>query len=231
MTITAAYVAVWLAIAPAGGAGEQDDREANPHFVEARDAFEAEDWDAAARAFAAAYVVDGRAEYLYAQAQAERRGGRCEDAIATYARFIEAGPPAEAIADARDNIAKCEQERPRAPPPQIVVAPPPRQPSAPPTRETVVARRWYRDPWGGIATSAGVACAAAGGALLGVAHERERNAATAVNEQGYRDAISDAPAMSRAGIGLLSAGAALLVTGIVRWSVLAAGERRRARRF
>jgi hypothetical protein len=37
--------------------------------------------------------------------------------------------------------------------------------------------------------------------------------------------------MSRAGIGLLSAGAALLVTGIVRWSVLAAGERRRARRF
>src|SRR5687768_12870216 len=113
MTGVAACVAVWLVLAPAG----EDERAANPHFAPARAAFEAEDWDTAAREFAAAHAHDGGLEYLYAQAQAERRGGRCEDAIETYQRFIDAGPPPEAIADAQSNIAKCEQERPASPPP------------------------------------------------------------------------------------------------------------------
>lgn len=219
----AACVAVWLVLAPAG----EDERAANPHFAPARAAFEAEDWDTAAREFAAAYGHDGRLEYLYAQAQAERRGGRCEDAIATYQRFIEAGPPPEAIAEAQGNIAKCEEERPAAPPPptppvaaqRVDVPPPDRAPAKP----------WIRDPWGGVATFGGIAIAAAGGALLGVAHDRERDAEGAGDEQDYRDAIAGAPVMSRAGIGLVSVGAALIVAGIVRWSVVAAAGRRRAR--
>jgi hypothetical protein len=80
-----------------------------------------------------------------------------------------------------------------------------------------------------VATVVGVAAAATGGALLGVAHDRERDAGRADHEQQYRDAIAGAPVMSRAGIGLLSAGAALLVAGIVRWSWVAAANRRRAR--
>lgn len=226
MTGVAASLAVWLALAPAG----DDVREQNPHFAPARAAFEAKDWDTAAREFEAAYAFDGRLEYLYAQAQAERKGGRCEDAIGTYQRFIDAGPPAEAIADAKDNIAACERARPASPPPPTppVATAAPRAIDEPPP-ERAPARPWYRDPWGGVATFGGVAIAAAGGALLGIAHDRERDAARAGDEQVYRDRIAGAPAMSRAGIGLLSAGAALIVAGIVRWSVVAAAERRRAR--
>jgi hypothetical protein len=219
----AACVAVWLVLAPAGA----DEREANPHFAPARAAFEAEDWDTAAREFAAAHAHDGRLEYLYAQAQAERRGGRCEDAMATYQRFIDAGPPPEAIAEARGNIAKCEEERPASPPPPAAAVSVQRVDAPPP--EPAPTKHWIRDPWGGVATFGGIAIAAAGGALLGVAHDRERDAERSGDEQDYRDAIAGAPAMSRAGIGLVSVGAALIVAGIVRWSLLAAAARRRPR--
>lgn len=218
-------LALWLALAPT----EEAERAANPHFEDARRAFEAGDWDAAARAFEAAYAHDGRLEYLYAQAQAERLGGRCEAAVATYRRFIAEGPPQAAVDEANDNIARCEPEPSEPPPPRVVDEPPPR--STPPEHERAEARPrpWYRDPWGGVATFGGVALASAGGALVGIAHDRERDALRADDEQGYRDAIDGAPQMSRVGIGLLSAGAALLVAGIVRWSWVAVANRRRAR--
>jgi hypothetical protein len=216
MSSLAAALAIVLAAAPAADPQRTD----NPHFEPARAAFEAEDWDTAAREFEAAYAFDGRLEYLYAQAQAERLGGHCEQATATYERFIAEGPPPAAVAEAEENLAKCE---PAPPPPR----PEPRTVQAPAPQPRP--KRWYRDPWGHVAVIGGVAIAATGAGFLGAAHARERDAAGAEDEQLYRDAIAGAPTMSRVGIGLLSAGAALIVVGIVRWSVLAAAERRRAR--
>jgi hypothetical protein len=224
MIVLAGSVAAWLALAPPS----EPERTANPHFDPARAAFEAEDWDTAAREFEAAYAHDGRLEYLYAQAQAERLGGHCAQAVESYRRFIAAQPPEAAIEDANENIAKCDPAKPRPPPPRVTAAPTPKE-AAPVDRDGARPRPWYRDPWGGVLAFGGIAVGATGGALIGIAHDRERDAARAEDEQGYRDAIAGAPTMSRVGIGLLSAGAALLVAGIVRWSWVAAARRRRAR--
>jgi hypothetical protein len=66
----AACVALWFALAPppADEAPDQDGRDANPHFTAARDGFVVEDWETAARQFAAAFAVDAGPEYLNAQA-------------------------------------------------------------------------------------------------------------------------------------------------------------------
>lgn len=72
----------------------------------------------------------------------------------------------------------------------------------------------------------GVALIAVGGGLLGEAHGRRREAEAAPNEQAYRDALSGAPALSRAGVAVLALGGALTVAGAVRFAVVAGREGR-----
>ncbi|MEM9459558.1 MAG: hypothetical protein AAGF11_35605 [Myxococcota bacterium] len=83
-----------------------------------------------------------------------------------------------------------------------------------------------RDPWGHALTWSGVVVAGIGAGLLGTAHGRRVAGARAPDEQAYRDALEGAPGLSRAGIGLLAAGGALLVAGIVRFSSVAVSRRR-----
>ena len=81
-------------------------------------------------------------------------------------------------------------------------------------------------PGGGTTTKPGVAVSSVGVGLLAEAHRRKGEAEAAPTEQGYRDALEGAPTLSRAGIAILAGGAALMVAGIVRFSVLAGREGR-----
>ena len=234
MTVPATVLlVVGLLLAP------EETRSSNPHFAEAETAFREQRWIDAAAAFAAAYELDPRPEYLYAQAQAERMGGECERAITTYRRFLAADPPDQAAKDARANMSKCAAVLPAleaspGPPAEAAVEPPPAivdDPSNPTEPSPVVdGPSWYRDPWGGVLTWTGVALGGAGGALLGEAHRRRDRAENSPDEQVYRDTMRGAPLMSRLGIGLLSAGGALLVSGIIRYATVgrSRGPRRTA---
>ncbi|HWB75375.1 MAG TPA: hypothetical protein VG755_10470 [Nannocystaceae bacterium] len=211
--MSAVAVALLLALGPAR-------REDNPHYRDAVAAWDAGDWDAAARAFAAAYEIDPRAEYVFAGARAHRNGGNCASAVPLFERFIALAPPKDAIADAELNLRECRAvlaasaPKPEPPPPRPVDVSP-----APAPRPSAA-----RDPWGHALTWPGLAVLGVGVGLLADAHARA-NRADGVDEQRYRDLLHGAPARSQAGIALATIGGAALVAGIVRFAVVAARKR------
>ncbi|MCX4247987.1 hypothetical protein [Paraliomyxa miuraensis] len=187
----------------------------------AEDAFAAGDYDQAATAAAEAYAAEGDPKYLYAQAQAERFGGRCELAIEHYREFIAAVPSSAATLAAQDNIAECETllERAKpAPEPEPEPTPPPATEA---TDEPEPRARWARDPLGGALVGTGAAVLAIGGGLYGQAHLDERAARQAHDVATYGDHIDRAYALSRVGLSLMIAGGTLVVGGAVRWAVVA----------
>jgi hypothetical protein len=95
----------------------------------------------------------------------------------------------------------------------------------PPPPEQPRHRSAARDPWGHALTWSGLAVAGVGAGLLVEAHRRRADGERAPDEQAYRDALRGAPVLSRAGIGVLAGGGALLVAGVVRFAVVAARGR------
>ncbi len=192
----------------------------------AREAYEDERFEDAARAFEQAYAQDPRPKYLYAQAQALRQGGDCVAAIDAYDVFLATNPPAAATADAQENRARCasrvaETNAESSPPQPVVAEPPP----APPRRRPREARPWYADPWGGALSGVGLTATIAGAVVLANAHAQDRRAHNSQDDATYLREFGSAPTTSRIGIGVLAAGGALLTAGVVRYAVVARRRR------
>jgi tetratricopeptide (TPR) repeat protein len=211
----------------------------HPEFVRGGRAFEAQRWDEAARAFEAAYADHPRPELLWAQAQALRFGGRCQEALPLYERFIATDPTDEEITDANTNIAACRElvgEQAEvvpvepAPPSESVAEPSPSPPPPPastlqpPDRNiaTHVQPRVSRDAWGHGLLWSGVGVAGIGAGLLAAGHAQRVDARGASTELEYQRTFAGAPALGKAGIAVLVTGAALITAGIVRFAVVGA---------
>jgi len=110
-----------------------------------------------------------------------------------------------------------------APPAPALQAPPPVQAPAPTTVASSPPhrKRWQRDALGLSLVGVGVAVAATGGALFGVAESRLD--AAAASYQDYADARS-APILRAVGIGGLGFGGVLVVIGVVRLALVGAGH-------
>jgi hypothetical protein len=190
-------------------------------------AFTAGDYEAAAKAAGEAHVATGDPKYLYAQAQAERFGGRCDLAVEHYRSFITLVPSSDATLAAQDNIAECEALLAAAPAPAPVepLGPAEPEPAALPV-DAPRPRHWARDPVGGVLVGAGVVVLGVGGGLYGQAKADERAAMRATDVVAYGERIDRAYTLSRAGLPVMIIGGALVVGGVVRWAVLA---RRNAR--
>jgi tetratricopeptide (TPR) repeat protein len=107
---------------------------AQEHYDAGMARFAARDWEAAERAFRAAYALDPRPDTLFAQAQATRLAGRCDEAIGLYQRFIAGGPARQQVEAARLSIARCETSAANAgapPPDKAAPAAPARAGTAP----------------------------------------------------------------------------------------------------
>jgi hypothetical protein len=185
-------------------------------------AFTAGDYEAAAKAAAEAHAATGDPKYLYAQAQAERFGGRCDLAVEHYRLFITLVPSSDATLAAQDNIAECEALLAAAPAPAPVepLGPAEPEPAALPV-DAPRPRHWARDPVGGVLVGAGVVALAVGGGLYGKAKADERSAMSATDVVAYGERIDSAYTLSRAGVSVMIIGGALVVGGVVRWVVLA----------
>ncbi|MEM9453180.1 MAG: hypothetical protein AAGF11_03315 [Myxococcota bacterium] len=208
---------------------------------QAEAAFEAGDYKTAISAARQAYIDEGDPVYLYVQAQAERFGGRCDEAIVHYREFVQAVPQGPAANAARDNITECEQalakaETASASEPDPVAPLGPLEPDAssaedPSTKASSESesesgpsdrdRSWIRDPWGGALVGVGVVALAVGGGFYGQARRDAREARAADNVVTYGEQIDRAIVLSRAGIPVMAAGGALVVAGVVRWIVVA----------
>ncbi len=181
--------------------------------------FYAEDFDAAAKAFADAYAIEPAAFLLYSWAQAERYAQRCDKAIRLFERFLATTPPSEEAAKARKAIVECGGIPPsEAPtPPPARVEPPPEAPPASPPR--VVPPPRVAPNVGLIVglsvTGVGALTGAAGAILLSNGTRLRDTAPDATTQQAYVDQLERSDRRQVRGLALVSIGAAMLIGGVV----------------
>lgn len=228
---------VGVAMSPAATAAPKkkkqvlQDKEARAHFERAQGHFESEDYEAAIPELKAAYALEPNPMLLYAWAQAERLAGSCARAVGLYRRYLETEPATEQRQLAEANLLDCEAELPPPPEPEpepeIDPLPPDDTVDDPPSTDEPT-RPWHRDPTGGVLFGVGLAGAAAGGTLMGVARSQGAQAPDADVEDDYLATRARAERMNIAGIVTLGVGSALLLGGVIRYAVVASKARRRS---
>lgn len=205
--------------------------EAQAKFRDAQEAFKAEDYDAAAAAVEAAYLIEPQPMLLYPWAQAERSRGNCAAAVELYQRFLDSDPPEAAATPARENMDRCQEqldaEAPEEPVEDIVDEVIEEEPE-PETKPKPVlqddppkAKAWYKDPLGGVLSGLGVAGVGAGVGLMAVGSSKAGKAVDQDMHSGYLDERDSATKLRNGGAIALSIGGALLVGGIVRYVLVA----------
>jgi hypothetical protein len=210
-----ALVLVLLTSAPTLAAEPAMAPAAKALYDEAMARYAARDYRAAIRALQAAYALDPRREFLFAQAQATRLAGDCPAALVLYQRFLDTQPAAPQIEATRIAVARCEASAtpPAAPPrpaaPPVVVAPLP-----PP--------RWYADRKGGLLVGVGLIGAGAGAALLASAHAADDDARAGASYDAVSSGHRSAERRWGWGLGVGIAGATLLAVGVGRFVWVAA---------
>ncbi len=176
----------------------------------------------AAAAFEAGYAIDPRPEFQYSLGQVYRRMGDCVRALVAYQLFLDSSPPAQAAERAHANQARC-RETMALRPGQLPVAPPPIAPRVLATTPAVTVQRiavrdpWYRDWLGDALTGVGAIALVAGGVSwgLGARARDDANAASTLEDFiEQRDAAARHRTIAIVGV---SAGAALITAGMVRY--------------
>jgi tetratricopeptide (TPR) repeat protein len=207
----------WLALVLA--LRTEDPRADNVHYRDAELAFAEGRWEDALVALDRAHEVDPRPEYLFMQAQVLRTHARCPEAIEKYREFLATAPPREDVLSAQAGLQLCGVEEP-APADPPVDDPPPAPPPEEPTRRVSSTAVTHALVWPGLAV-AGV-----GTGLLVAAHTRIARAREEPTEPEFEETARASPAMSQAGIALVSIGGAVLVAGIVHAIVVATRKKR-----
>ncbi len=225
-------VVLWAAVSAAGPDDLLADPEARALVAEAQVLFAEGNFADAAKKIEKAYLIEPVPELLFPWAQAQREQGNCRAAIALYNRMLEDIPDGPMATSARQNIARCEEEMPAEaaeeeqiipieedPPDEAVEA----APVAAPTErdDEPKAKVWFKDPVGGVLSGLGVAGVGAGAALLIVASSTAKNAPDAPSLADYTEQGDRAVTLRNAGAGVLSVGGALLVAGIIRYTLVA----------
>lgn len=178
-----------------------------------------DDFAAVAAHFEQAYARDPQPEYLYAQAKAEIRRGRCEQAVEVLDRLLASDPPEELIPAVDAELERCGAEpkpTPSPPPPAVIAATP--EPAAQPEPASLedTPRRRPVDALGVTLTSVGALLLSTGVPVAVVGGLRANDPPRGNNEDDYRRSIEGGRTLFGMGLGLGTVGAGLLTAGIVR---------------
>lgn len=208
--------------------------EAQAKLAEAQQAFADEDFDAAAAAVEAAYLIEPEPMLLLPWAQAERSRGNCAAAVELYQRFLDSDPPERMAGPARENMDRCQEQLDAEAEAEAEVEdevveddvedevvedelpPPPVEKDEPPK-----AKAWYKDPLGGVLAGVGVVGVGVGAGLLGAGASAAKGAPDQDSHMDYLDERDRATGLRNGGAIALSIGGALLVGGIIRYAVVA----------
>lgn len=230
LAVPVSVASLVLALAAPGQLLSNPDAKAK--LQEAQAAFKSEDYDAAAAAVEAAYIIEPNPMLLYPWAQAERSRGNCAAAVELYRRFLDSNPPEAAATPARENMERCEEqlaaEAPEPEPePEPVDEVIEEEPEPEPEQKPVVkdeqpkAKRWYADPVGGVLVGVGVVGVGVGAGLLGAAGSKAKKVGDAEMHTEYLDMRDGATKLRNGGAVALSIGGALLIGGVVRYVLVA----------
>jgi hypothetical protein len=203
----ASAILVVVALSRAAIAGPA---EAKPHVDSGVRAYSAGDYATAIDELSLAYSLDPAPKVLFAWAQALRLAGRCPDALARYKQYLGTGPSELDGAAATTGIALCEQivQQQQAELDRKAHEPPERPPAPQP---------WYRDTFGGVLVGGGVVGMSVGVTYLVLARHSLDASAQEPFRDRFIDLIDEATLRRRIGYTALGIGAALAVTGVVRY--------------
>jgi hypothetical protein len=198
--------------------------EARAHLVRGLEHYEKGRFAEAVSEFLAGQAIDAQPEFRYALGQAERKRGRCAEAIVYYQSYLDTRPSSVQAATARQNIARCKATVAELPPPSTP-APAPTLAPAPSTTPPPAPRANAAHDWRGhLLWSLGALTVAAGGTLWGLAERDLQAVAGATRYDQFTaayDSAAGADSQRIAGIVVLSAGGALIVAGIARLGYVA----------
>ena len=226
MTPPAPLVSLILSAVMALAPTRAMDPEAKERLERGLAGYKAKEYASAIKDFRVAYALDPRSEILFAWAQAERMYGRCSQATKLYQRFLDSKPSKQQGEAARQGLERCkgqpdttpldpEDEPEAAPEPEPEVAPEPEpepepEPPPPPPKRKV-------DGVGIGLLAAGVAVAATGAGLLGVAQGKASDLAEgAPGYDEFADGAGQVRNLRIAGGVLAGVGSALLIGGVVK---------------
>ncbi|MCH9687411.1 MAG: hypothetical protein K0V04_38610 [Deltaproteobacteria bacterium] len=227
-----------LSLAFAGPGQLLSNPEAQAKLREAQAAFEAEDFQAAAAAVEAAYIIEPEPMLLYPWAQAERSLGNCSAAVELYQQFLDSDPAEEVATIARDNRDTCQEQLDEdaaaaaAAEAEIIEdeiieddviedEPAPVVASVTPKDDEPKAKAWYTDPVGGALVGVGVVGVGVGAGLMGAGSGAARKAGDQGTHNGYLGERDRATGLRNGGAIALSIGGALIVGGVVRYLLVA----------
>lgn len=191
--------------------------------------------------FRKGFEMEPAAAFLYSWAQAERKSGNCRAAIRLYSQFIDSKPGPEPVEYATEQKAACAEvlaaEEPEAVGEGVVDDEPVEDEpieDAPiedaPIEETPDeipddgAKPWYKDPLGASLVAAGVVGVGAGTGLI-VAAQVEEDKASA-DYGSFADRVRRIENFRIAGGVILGVGGALLIGGIIRWTILGVRQKK-----
>jgi len=193
--------------------------EARAHYHRGLALFNEGRFAAARVEFEAGYQLQPLPLFLFNAAQAARRDGDAQGALALYRRFVAADPQSAERAEAEAHIAELAAKLPEpaaeppplvATPPLVVAAPPPVL-TPPPAITRTPARRDAADT---ALMTIGAAGAAAGAVLLGLGGARYADAQSSY--ASFDDAQRATPLVASGAV-LLAAGGVLVLTGAIRY--------------
>jgi tetratricopeptide (TPR) repeat protein len=177
------------------------DPAAQAHYTKARELYAANDFEAAAAEFQAAYDVEHDSVFLeFDIALAYRKAGRCDRAADAYRAFLAANPPPELADNARIGLERCT---------------PPPPPPPPPPKTIEIERPWTSDHLGLALAGTGTVAIVTGVVFNVLARSRANESFHPTSLLDFESSRSSAHDLELASWVLAGAGAALVAGGIV----------------
>jgi len=190
-------------------------------------------WLDAAADYEVVFEATGKLEVRYAQAEALRLGGRCDQALSMYDEYL-TGNPSQAMRTRTEQLIRvCEEELEATRAREAALQGPPLPDSPPEDAPTELdddppppPTPWYRDPAGDALVGVGLATSIAGGVVLGLGIREGNTRGDAPSDLAFSEQVDRANTMTLAGGVTLGIGGAVAIAGVVRWALV--GRRARA---
>lgn len=211
-------IAALVALPIAAFAGPKEKRQAQKHIAKATEAHQAGQYDLALTELKAAYELDPQPDLLYAIGQVHVKLDQCEDAIASYEKFLATNPPDEPTAAANEAIEACKAQlaAKAAPPPDPEPEPQP-PPPPPPAQDS---KPFYKDVLGTALVSGGTVSAVVGIALYASARSTLDDAEAAPTYSEHARLVDDARTKRSLSVVFGVVGAAAIGVGIWRYTTV-----------
>jgi tetratricopeptide (TPR) repeat protein len=205
-----------IALPAVAFAGPKEKAEAKKHVDAATQAHQKGKYDVALTELQTAYGLDPQPDFLYAMGQVQVKLGKCDDAIASYEKFLGTNPPAEPAAAAKEAIETCQKQapppppEPTPPPPEPTPAPAPTPPPPPPAER----KAFYTDKIGSALVGTGVVSMVVGVVFYSSAVSTLDDAEAATTYAKHEELVDDAHMKRNVGVVFGAVGLAAIGVGV-----------------